>query len=53
MTIKYIVGKYELTCGQIRKIKSSEFSSVEEAIEFHKDQEDGAFSWWEITVEYT
>lgn len=53
MEIKYIVGNYENSCGRIVAIREKEFDSVEDAIEYHKKQRDGSFSWWEIRVLYT
>ncbi len=48
MTIKYVVKKVDSSCV----IRQTSFSNVQDAIDYHKIQENGQFSWWIITVEY-
>ena len=52
MIIKYCVQKVESCGGNLDVIACVEFDNVEEAIDFHKKQESGFWSWWRIIVEY-
>ena len=52
MKIHYIVKKVENAMGTICVICQTYFSSVQDAIDYHKIQENGEFSWWVISVEY-
>ncbi len=52
MKIKYLVQKVENAMGTTCVICQTSFSSVQHAIDYHKIQENGEFSWWIIIVEY-
>jgi hypothetical protein len=52
MKIQYIVKKVENAMGSTCVICKTSFSSVQDAIDYHKIQENGEFSWWIISVEY-
>lgn len=53
MKITYTVAKFSLEAGQLRSDQEKEFDYVDDAISHHKQQKDGYFSWWEITVNYS
>ena len=52
MDITYAVEKCEMVRGMVETFESYVFCKVEDAVEFHKKQLTGAFSWWEIRVLY-
>ena len=52
MKIKYIVAKLSIDAGRLNSSQEKEFDNVEDAIKYHRQQKEGAFSWWDITVDY-
>lgn len=50
--LRYIVKQCERAMGQTITLKSKEFEWIEDAIDFHRNQKDGYFSWWVIEVTY-
>lgn len=52
MKVTYEVTLCELCLGEVKRRNREVFNSVEEAIEFHRTQANGMYSWWDISVCY-
>tara|TARA_R110000772_G_scaffold72404_2_gene157891 strand:+ start:1367 stop:1525 length:159 start_codon:yes stop_codon:yes gene_type:complete len=52
MKVTYTVARFSLEAGDLRSDREKVFDNVDDAISHHRQQKDGYFSWWEITVNY-